>query len=47
MVFKKVICSSCDKFRDELLKQAAAGHNSIIRGRSIYVYGHVVAELVL
>lgn len=47
MEIKKVICHTPEEFRSEVERHQKLGHNPIIRGRKLYVYSQVAAELKL
>lgn len=46
MEFTNVICSTPDEFHAEVEKWQKKGASPITRGRKLYAYGEVVAELV-
>ena len=47
MEIKKVICHTPEEFRTDVERQQKLGHAPIIRGRKLYVYSQVAAELKL
>lgn len=46
MKIEKVMCYTVEEFIKEVDRHYAEGHNPIVRGRTLFVYGFPAAELV-